>query len=181
MSELLDILTAARKRYAENPSHAGVGDYPEPGTVCAVTAFAPVQESAWAGIDALQDIVPSSSGLVRWNAEHTTEEVLALFDRAILIEQLREAKRIYAAAPSHVPFKAHPEPGTHCPITACYRAEGYGKYATIKALHAAAGLEVKQVGSYGASYERLMTWNAEHTTEEVLALFDRAIQQAEHG
>lgn len=178
MSDLLKTLIKGRKRYAAAPSHAPVHDVPEPGKVCAVTCF-PAGDQEIAAINRIQNLIPAT-GLVQFNAEHTTEKVLALFDRAILIEQLREAKRIYENAPSHAPYGSFPEHGTHCPVTAVY-ATPLPHTAAIEALCDVAGLAPERTPEGYVSYGPLMEWNAEHTTEETLDLFDRAIQAAQHG
>lgn len=82
---LVDTLQDARARYAAAPSHAVPGEYPRQGTYCMVTAFNPERSpNKFRSLDALVDVLPLESlGLVYFNAAHTTEEVLALFDRAI--------------------------------------------------------------------------------------------------
>lgn len=80
-------LRAARERYGSAPSHAPAGQAVESGTYCAITAFTrhgyshPVHTLAAVG--ALYRAIGFESSLVEFNAEHTTEEVLAAFDRAI--------------------------------------------------------------------------------------------------
>jgi hypothetical protein len=85
-------LQTARKAYAAAPSHAPVGEYPARGCVCVATAL----DLAWhtypdahdegTRLLALVAGLPASDvrmELIRWNAEATTEEVLATFDHAI--------------------------------------------------------------------------------------------------
>lgn len=79
-----EILRGARALYAANPSHAGEGKMPEDGCECVMTALMAVVEWGTDGAyDALCDAAGIESGLVAWNAEHTTEQVLAAWDRAI--------------------------------------------------------------------------------------------------
>lgn len=79
-----ELLRGARALYAKNPSHAGEGSLPEDGCECVMTALHAVAEwSTDDAYDALCDAAGIESGLVAWNAEHTTEEVLAAFDTAI--------------------------------------------------------------------------------------------------
>jgi hypothetical protein len=87
---------------------------------------------------------------------------------------LRSARAKYAAKPSHAPADQYPDDG-ECPITAlthvcmtwgndfrfCRRAES--------------ALE-RTIGTHD-----IPAWNAEHSTEDVLAAFDRAIELAEGG
>jgi hypothetical protein len=84
----LDVLRDARALYSENPSHAPVHRAPAPGTYCVLSALMATGDSnaareghpAW---EALTDAIGIKLGVVLWNARHTTEEVLAAFDRAI--------------------------------------------------------------------------------------------------
>lgn len=82
----VEVLLKARALYGANPSHAPVGEIPRRDTHCPITAMAEATLSSPA------DYVPAEEALVRtigtieiprWNAEHSTEEVLAAFDRAI--------------------------------------------------------------------------------------------------
>lgn len=92
-----DVLREARRLYAEHPSHAPSGHFPAAGTVCVVLAID----------DALEDLTREdwtrdweylyngaqrafavaiggdTQEIVAFNAEHTTDEVLAAFDKAI--------------------------------------------------------------------------------------------------
>ena len=81
----VEVLRKARELYAANPSHAPAGARPEPGTVCVILAIdrssGPVGYSSEAEYAVLR--AAGASGVVTWNAEHTTEEVLAAFDKAI--------------------------------------------------------------------------------------------------
>lgn len=78
-----------------------------------------------------------------------------------LADALRAARARYAAAPSHAAPQYSPAPGTVCLVSA-----GFGD-AYLAALRA-------EAGQYS-----LAGYNAEHSTEQVLALFDRAIKTAE--
>lgn len=79
-----DELRKARERYGSAPSHASAYSLPEPGTYCALTAFTRhgYSEHSAAAFALFRDQV-GAEGVVRFNAYHTTEEVLAVFDRAI--------------------------------------------------------------------------------------------------
>lgn len=84
------------------------------------------------------------------------------------VEVLRKARALYEANPSHAPADEMPEPGCECPITALCTADealGGGYLGALIALRRAAGAE--------ANF--LAEWNAEHSTDEVLAAFDTAI------
>lgn len=81
-----EVLRDARALYAANPSHAGSGTDPDPGTHCVIYAVntAAAEDGPFdSAISAFTSAIDSSDCLVNWNAEHTTEEVLAAFDRAI--------------------------------------------------------------------------------------------------
>jgi hypothetical protein len=85
------ILRAARALYESAPSHAPTGAYPPPGEYCLMGALSkgaqrptgdgPVRELRAACVAMYSAIGTTES--VAWNAEHTTAEVLAAFDRAI--------------------------------------------------------------------------------------------------
>lgn len=84
---------------------------------------------------------------------------------------LIEARELYASAPSHAPFGSQPEEGTYCALSAIAEAKnGIGHYWDARAMLVAAGNL--------AEGESLVKFNATHTTEEVLALYDRAIEAA---
>jgi hypothetical protein len=89
---------------------------------------------------------------------------------ATVLEVLERGRELYAAAPSHVPDPDIPRPGTHCVVTAIF-ADGRRLHNPAEFAQAAM---VKAVA--GNSVCSLVHWNAEHTTEEVLAAFDRAIE-----
>jgi hypothetical protein len=81
----------------------------------------------------------------------------------VVVEGLRKARALYASAPSHVGRYGCPEDNTYCIITALEEAGWIpgmrlGLYAEIGAVS-------------------LIDYNAEHSTEEVLAVFDRAIER----
>lgn len=83
-----DVLRAARELYAQAPSHADVCDDPEPGTHCVLSAtdaasMALGTGDAGCGADRVLRQAIGGRELVSWNAESSTETVLAAFDRAI--------------------------------------------------------------------------------------------------
>lgn len=87
----LKILRAARALYERSPSHVGGVGLPEEGTICPLLALTDAAED----IDCLTRRTPAvdrlraamgTTSIVDWNATHTTLEVLAAFDRAILAE-----------------------------------------------------------------------------------------------
>jgi hypothetical protein len=93
-TRVLDTLVRGRELYAAAPSHAPLDRLPAPGTLCAVMAledagarraihYIPVADAL---LDAMGDTAVS---IAHWNADHTTEEVLAAFDRAIATERER--------------------------------------------------------------------------------------------
>lgn len=83
---VVDLLRDAKKRYAAAPSHARLGEKVAPGRVCVVMALNEASSSDsdayYAAKHALRASVPTLA-LADWNAEHSTEEVLEAFDRAI--------------------------------------------------------------------------------------------------
>lgn len=85
-----NVLREAATLYAEAPSHAPIGDYPECGMHCAITA---VTSATYARNMSISQAMVVSDALIalnkaagRWivgyNADHTTEEVLAVFEKA---------------------------------------------------------------------------------------------------
>lgn len=82
------ILRRARELYASAPDHTPIGQTPPEGCYCAVTA---ISAAAWLLLSSNEFIgavravmvVASTTSLVHYNATHSTEEVLAAFDRAI--------------------------------------------------------------------------------------------------
>jgi hypothetical protein len=88
----VEILRRARALYEANPSHAGLCELPDEGTVCVVWAVERAVEaprgtpvafrSLGDAYEALYRAV-GTRGVVLWNARSTTAEVLAAFDRAI--------------------------------------------------------------------------------------------------
>lgn len=87
----------------------------------------------------------------------------------MIVEMLRNARALYAANPSHAAGSCSVESGTHCPITAITEAtfSSHSSWHVIEAFRSAAG-----------DPHSIAAWNAQHTTEEVLAAFDRAIEAA---
>jgi hypothetical protein len=94
VSASVSILTRARALYASAPSHAPIHEVPEPGCFCVATALAEAvcEEAVVVGgrdhnnvaVSALR-MAANTDNLVTYNAEHSTEEMLEVFDRAILI------------------------------------------------------------------------------------------------
>lgn len=84
---MLEVLKTARALYADSPSHAPEFTMPEEGTYCMITALdaaATRTEAASPAYRALVSALPRGERLlVTFNANHTTEEVLAVFDKAI--------------------------------------------------------------------------------------------------
>jgi hypothetical protein len=81
-------LRRARALYAANPSHAPAGDVPDDGCYCLMSALC---VSAGTNFEDAYDAVCSAagidSGIVDWNAERSTAEVLAAFDRAVALAE----------------------------------------------------------------------------------------------
>jgi hypothetical protein len=86
------------------------------------------------------------------------------------VDVLRLARDLYARAPSHIPLDQPVEPGRHCPLTAIVAAETVGG---DRLAGYAAKAALRNVVGFGMSIPR---WNAAHSTEEVLAAFDLAIE-----
>lgn len=82
---------------------------------------------------------------------------------------LREARRLYAANPSHAPAGQGVPAGQHCVISAIHVAtKGLGYYQAARRFFDEAA------GTMDAA-----RFNASHSTETVLEVFDRAIRLAE--
>jgi hypothetical protein len=94
VNQAVDILCRARELYAAAPSHAAPCEMPDPGTRCVIFALRDAAGGSWTGahqgvLAALEKAMGNPIlGPVPWNAEHTTEEVLAAFDRAIAAQRL---------------------------------------------------------------------------------------------
>lgn len=86
------------------------------------------------------------------------------------VETLRDARDLYASAPSHATPLTNPKPGTVCVVMAlsCAGVGAYGK--SMDAIARAAGLDYRN---------SVVRWNAENDTETVLAAFDTAIANEE--
>lgn len=87
----VDVLRAARDLYAQAPSHAPKGEDLPAGRYCPLTAIGTASGSyslARPAENAFYEAV-GWVGVVRWSATHSTEEVLAAFDRAIEAEALK--------------------------------------------------------------------------------------------
>lgn len=90
------------------------------------------------------------------------------------VDVLREARALYAAAPSHAPAGDFPETGTRCVVMAIDKAltddrtgRSAGNYLDVEREFAKA---------FGGVPADVVPFNAEHSTEEVLAVFDKAIE-----
>lgn len=85
MSTTVEVLRKARELYAQAPSHAPSGEWPAEGTYCVSTAIGTAGGASKAMLDA-HDFFEGVIGtplIPEWNAESSTETVLAAFDRAI--------------------------------------------------------------------------------------------------
>lgn len=84
-----EILQRARELYEANPSHAPSHHCPADDECCAVQALSRAGASAtWAAEDIADQAFFEAMGgdedsIVDYNAGHSTEEVIATFDRAI--------------------------------------------------------------------------------------------------
>lgn len=85
-----EVLQKARGLYFRAPSHAAEGDIPRPGTFCVVLALDEALRSDRSGgsecsfneaLAAFESAI-GSTNVVRFNAEHSTGEVLAAFSAA---------------------------------------------------------------------------------------------------
>jgi hypothetical protein len=96
MSDVAQVLRKARALYAANPSHASLMSCPTYPAVCVVTATMNAAFEMELGLDEadaadaflmcmlnLGDAAVSVNPLLVWNAENSTETVLAAFDKAI--------------------------------------------------------------------------------------------------
>jgi hypothetical protein len=99
--KITDTLYLARKLYESSPSHAQPGTYPDEGEVCIVTAvdraatrLANDEDPYSLSVFAMQRLYEAAFGvsvdsrgerppLIRLNADASTEEMLALFDKAL--------------------------------------------------------------------------------------------------
>lgn len=90
MSTTADVLREARRLYAEAPSHADPQCDPLPQEKhCPITAIYEAAGDDWDGIDGADRtlcLIVGTDDLAVWNAENSTETVLAAFDRAIEAE-----------------------------------------------------------------------------------------------
>jgi hypothetical protein len=84
-------------------------------------------------------------------------------------ELLREARALYAANPSHAPVDEDPDAGTYCPVTAVTAVWIYNPDCS------STSAELRFAEAAGCSFGLIPAWNAEHTTAEALAAFDKAI------
>ena len=102
MKSTLEVLREARALYAASPCHLpGYEEVPK-GQHCvytALTAAKPVDRVFHDYAEPIRDVV-GRYDLSNWNAEVSTEEVLAAFDAAIAAE---EARNCIPAAPEIVP------------------------------------------------------------------------------
>lgn len=90
-------------------------------------------------------------------------------------EVLVRARNLYAKAPSHAPHGRVPQDGI-CVVMACDRSGGWNwqERKPELVLAGAAGLEPDGDGDFR---EPLIRWNADATTAEALAAFDKAIAE----
>jgi hypothetical protein len=87
MSDVAVVLRKARDLYAANPSHVAPGKATEPDKLCVYEALSYASDTVdkdayWAGGFVLRESV-GRGDLAYWNAENSTETVLAAFDKAI--------------------------------------------------------------------------------------------------
>jgi hypothetical protein len=93
------------------------------------------------------------------------------------LDILRDAREIYAEAPSHAKLEERVAPGTYCAVTACYAAEPLEmSESTLFAVGDA--LELLHTATLDSDIKGIVDFNANHTTEEVLDLFNVAIEAA---
>lgn len=104
---------------------------------------------------------------------------------------LTEAREMYAAAPDHAPLGHAVEPGHVCPVIALERAWVLQALRAVKVVRNRATFmtslaRLAKTASVGApshlynarhlaNREAVIRWNAESSTEDVLAAFDKAI------
>lgn len=89
-------------------------------------------------------------------------------------EILQAARALYAAAPSHAPANTMPSRHTYCPITAIAEAEDA---AAECSLYRPAVERFERAIPESSRYT-VASFNADHSTQEVLAVFDAAIEAA---
>jgi hypothetical protein len=85
---------------------------------------------------------------------------------------LRRARDLYAANPSHCDADRYPEYGTYCPLTAVWETAGFGMPR---------GMDAQRFLLRAAGTRAIPDWNAENSTETVLAAFDKAITEADNA
>lgn len=99
---------------------------------------------------------------------------------------LRDARERYAAHPSHVRYGMFPPEPTECPIVALERAWSESHDVedprrtfrdALVALYAASEWEPTRRYVDLSRRVEIMEWNAESSTEDVLAAFDIAIER----
>lgn len=86
---------------------------------------------------------------------------------------LQTARANYAAAPSHAELWQTIDEGCVCAVTAVTKAAGYDENPNEALDYVRSAVEAK-----GYKLTNLVEFNASHTTGEVLAVFDTAIQLA---
>ena len=83
----LKILRAARALYEQAPAHTAPYEWPDEACYCPLAALSEGGASPFdPAADRLRTAMDETSSIAEWNATHTTSEVLAAFDRAILTE-----------------------------------------------------------------------------------------------
>jgi hypothetical protein len=94
---------------------------------------------------------------------------------------LRKARDLYAANPSHVAAEIPVAHGEHCPYTAIMESGVVDRDTRLSALDVLqAAVEIppnRRSGLWGPTAK----WNAENSTETVLAAFDKAITEADNA
>lgn len=83
------------------------------------------------------------------------------------VEVLRQARELYARAPSHAGVDETPEHGTYCPLYALLYVTREGDQ------YFPAEMSLRRAMGFGGG---IVAWAAENSTETVLAAFDRAIE-----
>lgn len=94
MSDIAAVLVAARAVYASAPSHAKCDSLPPRGSFCLCLALDKARDDDYSAHYLLAETIGLDDKwgdyrvpLIQWNAEHSTEEVLAAFDAAIQAAQ----------------------------------------------------------------------------------------------
>lgn len=95
------------------------------------------------------------------------------------LDVLRKARELYAANPSHAPADDELEAGRVCLLSSTADArDALGAQVDYEDEYEADRLIRKAIG-VEFSWPYVATWNASHSTEEVLALIDSVIAEQE--